>query len=141
MLPQLAEFKTQVFEQAGYEVSKDLEAYFDQPVALFKSLPNEIDTSLLIKSFRSVLLPGSDPTAYAQQILDTGIKLVIVPGLAFDLQGHRLGRRGGYYDRFLEILRKATSTPEILGLCLKQQMILEIPVEHHDQKVDRLICS
>ncbi|MEI6805130.1 MAG: 5-formyltetrahydrofolate cyclo-ligase [Myxococcaceae bacterium] len=141
MLQELAKLEPEVFKQAGILASQKLESYFDQPVAIFKSFSNEIDTNLLIKRFKSVLLPNSNPELYAQQILNAGIKLVVVPGLAFDLQGHRLGRGGGYYDRCLEILRKEFSKPEIIGLCLREQIISEIPVEPHDQKVDRLICS
>ena len=108
---------------------------------MFKSLPNEIDTSLLIKNFQSVLLPGPDPEAYAREILNSGIKLVLVPGLAFDQQGHRLGRGGGYYDRVIALLRASPSPPQIIGLCLKLQILPEIPVEGHDQKVDSLCAG
>ena len=140
ILRELAKIEPQIFGNAGLRAAEHLKHYFGQPVAIFKSLSNEIDTSLLIKSFHSVLLPGADPKAYGHEILRLGIKLVLVPGLGFDRQGHRLGRGGGYYDRCIAILRAAPSPPRIMGLCLEQQIIAEIPVEPHDQKVDGL-CS
>lgn len=138
--PQLAALDPQVFLDAGLRIRDYFKNYFSEPVAIFRSYPKEIDTSELIKSFQSVLLPRPNPEAYAQQILDAGIKLVIVPGLAFDLAGNRLGRGLGYYDRCIETLRKSAACPKIIGLCLDQQIIAEIPIEPHDQKVDG-VCS
>lgn len=138
ILKQLAMIDPQVFYQAGIRAEEHLKPYFSKPVAIFKSLPNEVDTSGLVKNFKSVLLPGPDPEAYARQILDAGIKLVLVPGLAFDREGHRLGRGGGYYDICIAALKKAPAPPKIIGLCLEQQVITKIPIENHDQKVDAL---
>jgi 5-formyltetrahydrofolate cyclo-ligase len=53
-------------------------------------------------------------------ILPSTINLVIVPGLAYDPSGHRLGRGGGYYDRFLRRLRPSAT---IVGLAFDQQVI------------------
>jgi 5-formyltetrahydrofolate cyclo-ligase len=68
--------------------------------------------------------------------------LVVCPGLAFDRQGRRLGRGGGYYDRFLESLR---SRPELrftaLGVCLSEQLLDSLPVAAHDQRLDALACE
>lgn len=137
----MAVIDDEIFKKSGVKIAQKLEIYFDHSVALFKSLSCEIDTSLLVTRFKSVLLPDADPVIYAQQILDSGIKFVIIPGLAFDKQGHRLGRGGGYYDRCLKILRQAISPPKIIGLCLKQQILEEIPVEPHDQKVDQVLSE
>lgn len=139
MLKQLAMLKPQVFQNAAQKASHVLKPYFLEPVALFKSLKNEIDTCLLIPNFKSVLLPDPNPEHYARRILETGIKYLFVPGLAFDLQGHRLGRGLGYYDRCLALLRQSPHCPEIIGLCLTQQILSEIPTESHDQKVDRVV--
>lgn len=71
--------------------------------------------------------------------------LVLVPGLAFSLSGERLGRGGGYYDRFLSDVRKRftrqKNTLVIAGLCVQDQIIEDIPTEEHDQRVDCLITE
>jgi 5-formyltetrahydrofolate cyclo-ligase len=139
MLAQLSALDLQVFKDAGVCAKNYFQPYFSQPVALFKSYSREIDTSKLIKNFESVLLPESDPESYAQKILAADVKLLIVPGLAFDLAGNRLGRGGGYYDRCVAILRSSHKCPRITGLCLKQQILSFIPVESHDQKMDQIV--
>ena len=48
------------------------------------------------------------------------IDLVIVPGLAFDTTGNRLGRGGGFYDRFLRRLRRSATT---VGLAFDAQVV------------------
>lgn len=60
--------------------------------------------------------------------------LIIIPGMAFDLQGGRLGRGRGYYDRFLasQSLLKAQK----LGVCLSLQLVDKVPVEAHDVAMD-----
>jgi 5-formyltetrahydrofolate cyclo-ligase len=60
------------------------------------------------------------------------IDVVLVPGIAFDAIGHRLGRGKGYYDRFLQ------SVPAIkkIGVCFDFQKVDEVPSEAHDIKVD-----
>lgn len=68
--------------------------------------------------------------------------LIIVPGLAFDKQGHRLGRGKGYYDSFLSKLKHASGNKNqnitIAGLCLKEQIADHVPAEEYDQKVDAI---
>ncbi len=53
------------------------------------------------------------------------IELILVPGLAFDSTGRRLGRGKGYYDRFL-----AAFSGKTMGIC--GRMMRSIPVEQHD---------
>jgi 5-formyltetrahydrofolate cyclo-ligase len=62
--------------------------------------------------------------------------IALVPGLAFDFQGRRLGRGGGYYDRFLAILPPTTRK---IGVCFSFQILTDIPIEPHDQRVDTLV--
>jgi len=57
------------------------------------------------------------------------IDIALVPGLAFDLRGHRLGFGKGYYDRALPLLRKNALT---VGLGYSFQIIEQIPDEAHD---------
>lgn len=63
------------------------------------------------------------------------IGLLLVPGVAFTPDGHRLGRGRGFYDRFLAhpALRAAS-----FGVCFSEQVVPELPVEAHDRPVARL---
>jgi 5-formyltetrahydrofolate cyclo-ligase len=59
--------------------------------------------------------------------------LIIVPGVAFDLAGHRLGRGKGYYDRMLAGLRGRRC-----GVAFDAQVVEELPSEPHDIRMDFL---
>jgi 5-formyltetrahydrofolate cyclo-ligase len=61
---------------------------------------------------------------------------IIVPGLAFNSKGERLGYGGGYYDRFLRDQPSATT----IGVCYPFQQLDVIPTEPHDMTV-KTICS
>ena len=60
---------------------------------------------------------------------------ILVPGVAFDARGHRLGRGRGYYDRFL------TAHPHIykIGVCFDFQKVDEVPTDVYDISVDEVI--
>ena len=60
------------------------------------------------------------------------LDLVLVPGLAFDRRGHRLGRGRGYFDRLLARLPDTTST---IGVCFDFQLFDRLPTDPHDQAV------
>lgn len=66
------------------------------------------------------------------------IDCVVVPGLAFDSEGNRLGRGGGYFDRLLAGMR-----PEIprIGLAFSFQMVDALPIEPHDRPVHVVLTS
>ncbi len=66
------------------------------------------------------------------------LDLVVVPGLAFDAHGHRLGRGGGYYDRFLGRLRRTAAT---IGLGFDVQITDEVPVGDGDVSVDIVVTD
>jgi len=63
--------------------------------------------------------------------------LVLMPGLAFDHQGHRIGYGGGFYDRFLE---KEPKHPTI-ALCFDFQMVDELETEEFDIPVDIVLWA
>lgn len=63
--------------------------------------------------------------------------LVLMPGLAFDPQGHRMGYGGGFYDKFLE---KEPNHPT-LALCYDFQMFDHLETEAHDIPVDTVIWA
>lgn len=60
------------------------------------------------------------------------IDCVIVPGLAFDVSGNRLGMGGGYYDRFLP---RAVNAKKV-SLAYDFQLVDNLPTEPHDAKID-----
>lgn len=66
--------------------------------------------------------------------------LVIVPVLAFDRQGGRLGQGGGHYDRTLQGLRSAKKV-FVLGLAYSGQEVPQAPMEPHDQKLDAILTE
>lgn len=141
MLKLLAGLSHEDFKQAGQRVFDQVQHDFSKPIALFKSLSNEIDTSLFLDRYTRVLLPGPAPEDYAKIILESQVDHVFVPGLAFDLDANRLGRGGGYYDRCIKALRQNPNSPQIIGICLKQQLLESIPVEIHDQRVDSCVYA
>lgn len=65
------------------------------------------------------------------------VDAVLVPGVAFDAQGYRLGYGGGYYDRLLPQLRDDCLT---IGIAYDEQLIERIPAEEHDVCV-RLVVT
>jgi 5-formyltetrahydrofolate cyclo-ligase len=64
--------------------------------------------------------------------------LVLVPGVAFDRNGNRMGHGKGYYDRFLAGLDGEGLSYFMLGLCMDEQIVPEIPVEAWDKKMQAL---
>jgi 5-formyltetrahydrofolate cyclo-ligase len=76
---------------------------------------------------------------YIRPITLGSIDLVIVPGLAFDEAGYRLGRGQGYYDRFLSRLPRRIPT---IGLAFKFQMTDDFPPsEPHDFSVTKVLFA
>jgi 5-formyltetrahydrofolate cyclo-ligase len=63
--------------------------------------------------------------------------LVLVPGLAFDATGARLGRGKGFYDRWLA----ANPAVQSLGICFKCQVLKHLPFESHDARVDAIVTE
>ena len=78
----------------------------------------------------------SEPTgpALGPEVVD----LVIVPGLAFTLDGARLGYGGGFYDRFLPTVRPGVVS---VGVCFDEQVVDHLPVEPHDIRVARVVSA
>lgn len=64
------------------------------------------------------------------------IDLAIIPGVAFDKSGNRLGRGKGYYDRLLPNLSALK-----IGICFSFQYLEEIPAETFDIRMDRVIIN
>ncbi|MFY0545922.1 5-formyltetrahydrofolate cyclo-ligase [Brevibacillus sp. H7] len=73
-----------------------------------------------------------DPSIAEQADL-ARLEAVIVPGVAFDRRGGRLGYGAGYYDRFLSLLSKK---PLLIGCAFSCQLEEHIPMEPHDFRMD-----
>jgi 5-formyltetrahydrofolate cyclo-ligase len=74
------------------------------------------------------------PSESAPTIDLASVDLVLVPGIAFDARGQRLGFGQGYYDRFLPRMPSAVR----VGLSFELQMLVEVPATTHDVPVDHL---
>lgn len=85
----------------------------------------------------SELVPGTlgipEPHRGLPEVAPASIDWALVPGLAFDERGFRLGRGGGYYDRLIPLLR-----PDAFcwAICFTCQLLPELPVEVHDAPLD-----
>jgi 5-formyltetrahydrofolate cyclo-ligase len=66
------------------------------------------------------------------------IDLILIPGLAFTRAGMRLGRGGGFYDRFLARVHPRAIK---LGICFHAQLVPALPAEIHDREVDCVITE
>ena len=130
-------------------------------VMLYSSLPDEVQTQGFIEKWRQqkrIILPtvvGDDiipveltpETNFAVgdfNILEPqneayigGYDLIIVPGVAFDRQGNRMGRGRGYYDRFLCQHRDVKK----IGICFDFQLVDNVPVEENDIPMDEIISK
>jgi len=62
--------------------------------------------------------------------------LIVVPGIAFDKKGNRVGFGGGFYDRFLGL----TTAPKV-GLAYDFQLLEDLPIDDHDFKLDFLFTE
>jgi 5-formyltetrahydrofolate cyclo-ligase len=70
-----------------------------------------------------------------------GPVLVLVPGLAFDERGGRLGRGKGYYDRFLRSLRSLRADAYAVGIALSCQLVDSVPFSELDERVDLVLTD
>lgn len=79
---------------------------------------------------------GGIPEPVEGERADAPDALVLMPGLAFDRQGHRMGYGGGYYDRFL-----AREPHPTIALCFDFQLLDCLPTEDHDIPVDVVLSA
>jgi 5-formyltetrahydrofolate cyclo-ligase len=94
------------------------------------------DDGLAWGSYEGVLVAGrrgmSEPPASGRSLAEADV--VVVPGVAYDAAGRRLGRGGGSYDRCLP----SVSVP-VVGLALDGEVVAQVPVEPHDARVDVVV--
>ena len=93
----------------------------------------------------SSLRPGRfgipEPDAASLEVAAGEVALMIVPGLAFDRAGHRLGFGGGYYD---ELLRGEAGAPRptfVIGLGYDFQLVDDCPANDRDARVDCVVTD
>jgi len=79
-----------------------------------------------------------EPNENACEVSVNSLDALVVPGLAFTLDGKRLGYGGGYYDQLLSMESLNAYT---IGFCFKFQIIKDLPTEAHDKKVDHIITD
>ena len=98
-----------------------------------------------------ILEPTGSP--FHLSTFSPSIDLAIIPGIAFDALGHRLGRGRGYYDRFLSTMGTVPSVSSaanfrgtvpsvrsrLIGLCFDFQKLPSVPVDPTDIPVDQVI--
>ncbi|MDE3016800.1 MAG: 5-formyltetrahydrofolate cyclo-ligase [Pseudomonadota bacterium] len=68
-------------------------------------------------------------------------EIVIVPLVAFDAAGHRLGYGAGYYDRTIAGLRRRQKNITIIGAAYASQRVGSIPAEAHDEGMDMVVTE
>ena len=164
ILQQKRQFTPQQLAQLSFPVLDRLRPLLCEAkvILAYYSLPGEVDTHTLIQELvaegKTVLLPKvlddttmelrqyagpQDLSEGAYHIMEpmgapfkdfSQIDVALIPGLAFDTNGHRLGRGKGYYDRFLTAF-----TGKTIGVCFDFQKVAEVPVDAHDVAVDRVV--
>jgi 5-formyltetrahydrofolate cyclo-ligase len=88
------------------------------------------DPARLVRHRFGMLEPAADSPLVDPKRLD----IVLVPGVAFDQQGGRLGFGGGYYDRFL-----ATTPALRVGVTFDTCLAQDLPCSDHDQRMDWIV--
>ena len=90
--------------------------------------------ALVAGGFKTEVPPPSAPELVPE--------VLIVPLLAFDSEGYRLGYGGGFYDRTLEKLRKARGKrPLAVGVAFSAQHVARVPRDHYDQPLDWIVTE
>jgi len=91
-----------------------------------------------VQNLRSEIAPGEfgirEPAARCPEIPLSRFDLILVPGVAFDWHGHRLGRGKGFYDRLLANVRGV-----ICGITFDEQMVNDVPVGPSDVRMNFIL--
>jgi 5-formyltetrahydrofolate cyclo-ligase len=89
--------------------------------------------ALVAGGFKTEVPPPSSPELVPQ--------VLIVPLLAFDAEGYRLGYGGGFYDRTLEKLRNSGARPLAVGVAFSAQRVARVPRDGFDQPLDWIVTE
>ena len=97
-------------------------------------------SAVLVSNPNTDLISGKygvlEPKAGSEVVPFSEIDCVLVPGLAFDSTGGRLGRGGGWFDRMLAEIRGLR-----IGVAFSVQLVGNVPVESHDIRMDCLVTA
>lgn len=155
-------------EEVGALFFETLKPQIDQIVALYWPIDKEFDPYAIMEQLQHngnlcalpVVVKGSRVLKFAvwkegdpleegaykipQPVVNeathwVGPDIVLVPFLAFDRQGYRLGYGGGYYDATLQALRKERDILAVGVGYACQACLFKLPVEEHDEKLDWVI--
>lgn len=115
-------------------------------VILPKSEPSDRSMRFFLVRGWGELAPGAygirepDPSKAAEWPKEEAPGAILLPGLAFDRYGGRLGYGGGYYDRYLEGLCRRVPAgarrPPVIGIGYRLQLADRLPLETHDARLD-----
>ncbi len=148
-------FEMDEFKQAStvlFYVSYDNEVYTHDMIKECKSIGKHVIVPYSDKLNRRLILselndwetlePGSYGILEPQkdkikEVSIDKINLIIVPGVGFDINGHRLGHGKGYYDNLLKTSKQASH----IGLAFEKQILNKIPIESHDLPVHIIITE
>lgn len=148
------EKSTQISHSLGYYLND----HFSSEVLLGGFIPfkTEVDWHLGFKRAREIALPKivQERIDFVKTDIDCVFKnrgnfqvdsnlnhvvipeVLLVPGLAFTRKRERLGRGGGYYDRYLKGFQGLK-----IGICFEEQLFDSLPMENWDQRVDLVITE
>ena len=82
-----------------------------------------------------------EPTSQHPVVSLADADVVLVPGLAFDGRGGRLGRGAGYYDRALAPIGSVDARRALIGVALSIQIVPAVPMDARDVAVDRVVTE
>lgn len=102
---------------------------------VFDSIPSEPDMSPFVAWCRAA---GKETLVPEDEVDPSWPDVVIVPGVAFTVDGRRCGQGGGWYDRFLPATRPSC---RFIGVCFSPQIVADLPTAPHDVCVHSVISA
>lgn len=78
-----------------------------------------------------------EPTS-KEPVSSSMIDIMVVPGIAFTLEGERLGRGKGFYDHYLS---RVDFRAQTIGVCFNHQLLPSLPCEQHDRRVNMVLTA
>jgi 5-formyltetrahydrofolate cyclo-ligase len=91
------------------------------------------------------LAPGAmgimEPVLGCPEVQAAELDLIMLPGVAFDVNGGRLGYGGGYYDRLLARLAKQGCSPALVAIAFEMQIVDEVPMGADDMRVPLIVTE